>query len=127
MNVRFPLFVPILALVLAVPASVVLFRRFRRDGLPRSYALCATVLIAAIASMLPNSGQRLYDLGGSLFTNTVTNASYFLFFFTLTGAWVLIGCNWNRWLLLVLVPIALFEPLKWTLALFIWSVRGFAP
>ena len=128
MKVLLPLFIPMLAALVGLQAGVLVFTRYRGVALWRNRLLWAAVLVAGIAAMLPNSGQRMFDLGFSLpLIDLIENGSYFLFFFALMGAWTLFEHGWKRWALLVLVPIALFEPLKWTYVFFLWSVWGFAP
>jgi hypothetical protein len=86
-----------------------------------------TPLLALIAAMVPNSQQWIYERGASMpLIDALEQASYFVFAFALTGAWILID-GWKRWLLLLLVPLALLQRLAWTFALLVWSVRGFAP
>ena len=128
MKILIPLFVPIVAVAVALPLAVFLFSAYRGAKRPRSPVLWSTILLAIVAALVPNSGQRMYDFGMSLpLIDFLENASYFFFVFALAGAWMLIGTGWKRWALLVLVPVALFEPLKWTWAFFLWSVYGFAP
>jgi hypothetical protein len=128
MRVLSPLFIPVVAVVVALPAGVLVFSRWRGANPWRTPLLLVTTVVAVIAAVVPNSGQGMYELGMSFrLIDLLEGGSYFLFVFALTGAWVLMPHQWSRWLLLALVPIALFEPLKWTWAFFLWSVWGFAP
>jgi hypothetical protein len=123
-----PLLVPILAVAVAVPTAVFLFPADRRATRWRGSSLWPMILLALVAAFVPNSGQRLYDLGMSFTViDFLENASYFVFVLALTSAWMLLGSGWRRWALLVLVPLAFFNPLRWTWAFFLWSVYGFAP
>lgn len=127
MVVLLPLVIPILAMLLSIPTALELFtKKYRIDGLLRKYLLCATITAAVFSSILPNTGQSLFDLRLPIpVIIIITNASFFLFFFALTGAWVLIGRDWKRWLLLGLVPVAIFDHLRWALAFIYWYIYGF--
>jgi len=128
MRVLLPLLVPFIAVIVAMPAALLFFRIGRYGRLGRNRLLWATVLVAGVAALVPNSGQRMYDAGISLqLIDILEGASYFVFVFALTGAWTLVGPGWPRAALFLLVPIALFEPVRWTWALSIWSIWGFAP
>ena len=98
MKVLLPLFIPMLAALVGLQAGVLVFTRYRGVALWRNRLLWAAVLVAGIAAMLPNSGQRMFDLGFSLpLIDLIENGSYFLFFFALMGAWTLFGQGWKRW------------------------------
>jgi hypothetical protein len=128
MIVLVPLLIPVIAIVVALPAAVFVFSSWRVGDPWRTPLLLVTIVVAVIAATVPNSGQRMYDLGVSFrLIDLLQAGSYFCFVFALTGAWLLMQGRSIRWLLFVLVPIALFEPLKWTLAYFLWKVWGFAP
>ena len=122
------LLLPFIAVVVALPAALLFFRSWRDGKRGRNLLLLATVLVAGVAALVPNSGQRMYDARFAVeLIDLLEGASYVVFAFALTGAWMLVGHGWQRAALLLLVPIALFQRLEGTLALFIWSVRGFAP
>jgi hypothetical protein len=104
------------------------FRRSRQGGPARreikAVVVAGAVLLAAIAAVATNATQRLLDLGLAFTTVDVLEAvSYFVFGSAITAAWVLLKPSRLRWLLAALVPVALFEPLRWALALAAWSIR----
>jgi len=83
---------------------------------------------AVVAAVIPNIGQQLYDQGLSFTVIDVLNAgSYLVFAVALIGAWRILKGSRAKWLLLVLIPVAYFQPLLWAFAQLSWSIGGFGP
>jgi hypothetical protein len=94
------------------------------DRFGRGRRIAALVVLAAIAAAATNATQGLLDLGLPFTTVDVLEAaSYFVFGFSVTAAWLLLKPSRLRWFLAALVPVALFEPLRWAFALITWSLR----
>jgi len=109
-------------------AGYMTFGRFPRSDLRARRLLLALVALAIAMATVPNVGQQLYDVGVSAsWSGVLTSASYVLFAFCVTGAWLLLRESRKRWLLLVLIPVSFAQPLLWTLVLVGWTVNGFAP
>jgi hypothetical protein len=123
-----PLAGPIAVAAVGAFASHLAFAKHRPEPAP-SRALVASLLAASIlAAWIPNAGQTLYELGLPLpIFEWVQLASYFLFAFSIFGAWRLLRQKWQRCLLIALVPVSFAQPFLWTLAYVSWTVRGFAP
>jgi hypothetical protein len=86
------------------------------------------LFVSVLVAWIPNAGQTLYDLGLPLTTfEWVQLASYFVFAFSVFGAWRLLRKKWQRGLLMALVPVSFAQPLLWTWAYISWTVWGFAP
>src|SRR5687768_4908869 len=89
-------------------------RRFSRGRQPKTGIIAAAVLLATGAAVATNTTQSMLDLGLGFMTVDVMEAFfYFLFGFSITAAWVLLKPSRLRWLLAMLVPLALYEPLRW--------------
>ena len=126
-NVLRPLSIPVAASLAGVALAVGVPSRYRDLRLQSRLGLALTV-VAVTASLIPNIGQQLYDLGISdSAIEIVQNASYVCFAFAMFVLWRLLGQSGVRWFLLLLVPIAFGRPFLWTLAYISWSTRGFAP
>ena len=84
--------------------------------------------VSAVAAIVPNAGQWLYDAGlSTLHFEILEQVSYLTFAFAAVGAWVLLSPSRTRWLLLALVPVLLAQPVLWTYAFVAWATGGFAP
>lgn len=96
-----------------------------RQGSPvRDRVMIAAVVLAALAAVATNATQRLLELGLPFTTVDVLEAvNYFVFGFSIAAAWVLMELSRLRWFLAALVPVALFEPLRWAFALVTWSIK----
>src|SRR5713101_10182040 len=82
MRILSPLFVPFIAVGVALPAALLFLRIDRNAKLRRNLLLSATLLVAGVAAMVPNSGQRMIDAGlGFGFIDLLESASYFVFVF----------------------------------------------
>ncbi len=98
-------------------------KRFRQSE-ATPWVIAATVLVAVTAAVATNATQSLLDLGLPFTMVDVLEAgSFFVFGFSSTAAWVLLKPSMLRWLLLALVPLALYEPLRWVFALLRWSIK----
>ena len=98
------------ATFLGAVAGLLAARRFRRT----KPVIGPLVLLAALTAVATNATQRLLDAGVPFTAVDVLEALfYFLFAFSAAAAWKLIAPSGVRWLLLLLMPIALFEPLRW--------------
>lgn len=105
-------------------AGFLAVNRFGRGRQPKRGITAAAVLLAAGAAAATNATQWMLDLGLEFMTVDVLEAFfYFLFGFSITAAWVLLKPSRLRWLLALLVPLALYEPLRWLLVLAALSVR----
>lgn len=100
------------------------FGRGRQGSPARRQGMIAAVVLAAIAAVATNATQLLLDVGLPFTTVDVLEAfNYFVFGFAIAAAWVLMKPSSERWLLAALVPVALFEPLRWTSTLFMWALK----
>lgn len=93
-------------------------RRFahRREA----WVIASHAVLAATAAAGTNAVLFFLNLGLAFeVVDALEAASYFVFGFSFTAAWMLLGRSHIRWLLLVLLPIALYEPLRWVVA-FAW-------
>lgn len=123
----------LLVLAAAFTGSLAGFLAVNRFGRGRLGTAChqvktgltaAVVLLAAIAAAATNATQNLLDLGLPFTTVDVLEAaSYFVFGFAITAAWMLMKPSTLRWFLAALVPVALFEPLRWAFRLIAWSIK----
>lgn len=115
---------PITAVVVLI--TTLLFSRYSGARAGRGRLLWGLIPLAVLTALVPNAGQRMYDLGFSTpVIDRLEMAGLYLFVFTFTGAWTLIGRDRRRWLLIVLVPVAFFEWLKGTWTFLVWSIWGF--
>ena len=90
----------------------------------KAASIAAAVLLAAISAVATNATQFLLDLGWAFTTvDVIEAASYFVFGFSITAAWALLKPSGLRWFLAILVPVAVFEPLRWVFALALWSIK----
>jgi hypothetical protein len=86
--------------------------------------IAALIVVAAIAAVGANASQTLLDLGLPFTAvDVIEAASYFVFGFSLTAAWVLLKPSRLRWLLLALVPIAFIDPLHFGFRLAMWAFK----
>ncbi len=100
------------------------FTRGLQGHRAKTWVIVATVLLAVAAAAATQATQSLLDLGLAFTTVDVLEATnYFVFGFSGTAAWLLLKPSMLRWLLLALVPIALYEPLRWVFALVRWLVK----
>ena len=104
------------------------FGRGRQGSAARHQAntgvIAAVVLLAALATLATNATQCLLDLGLPFAAVDVLEAvCYFVFGASITAAWVLLKPSRLRWFLAALVPVALYEPLRWALVLIALSVK----
>ena len=87
-------------------------------------AIAAFAVFAALAAAATNATQRLLDAQLAFETvDLLERASYFVFGFAATSAWVLLRPSRLRWLLMLLVPVALYEPLRIGVALLALALR----
>jgi hypothetical protein len=104
---------------LAGQAAVPHLRRYKGTGL-----LAALIPAAAISAAATNATQTLLDLEVPFTAVDIFEAaSYFVFGFSAMAASLLLKPSRLRWWLVLLVPIALFEPLRLTFAFIRWSMR----
>ena len=120
----------VLAALIGSVAGFVAVNRFRWLRRQKKRGLIAALVLGTVlATVGTNASQTLLDLGLEFETVDLIEAvSYFLFGFSATAAWVLLkaaGTRWlqPRWFLIALVPVALFEPMRWAFALIAWSIR----
>jgi hypothetical protein len=98
--------------------------RFSRGRQPKAGVTAAAVLLATGAAVATNATQWMLELGLGFMTVDVMEGFFYLVFgFSIAAAWVLLKPSRLRWLLAVLVPLALYEPLRWALLLVALSLR----
>lgn len=116
----------LIVLAAAIFGSLAGFLAAKRIGYGSKWVIAGALILAAIAAVATNATQFLLDLGLPFTAVDVLEAgSYFVFGFSCTSAWVLLKPSSVRWLLLLLVPIALFEPLRWAVAIIKWGQSRF--
>lgn len=123
-----PLALPVAVAIAGGVASFFTLARYRRTAARRGPILAALILLSVVAAWIPNAAQQLYDLGMSFPTiEMLQAASYFIFAFAVLGVWQFLEKSWQRWPLILLVPISFAQPLLWTWAYISWTIWGFAP
>jgi hypothetical protein len=105
-------------------AGFMAIRRFRAGQGKKTGVTAAAIVLARGAAVATNATQRMLDLGLGFMTVDVMEAFfYFLFGLSITAAWMLLKPSRLRWLLAALVPLALYEPLRWAVLLAALSLR----
>jgi hypothetical protein len=123
-----PLALPVAAAAAGGVVSFFTFAKFRPTAARRGRVLLALIILSIVAAWIPNAAQQLYDFGLSFPAIEVLQAaSYLVFAFALFSTWQILARSWQRWLLIILVPISFAQPLFWTWAYISWSIWGFAP
>ncbi|MBK8161577.1 MAG: hypothetical protein IPK65_00030 [Gammaproteobacteria bacterium] len=124
----YPLFLPVIAAVVGGFIAYVAFSRLGEHRVGGRGVVPALIVSALASSALPNIEQILYDSGLSMVViEGVSRLSYAVFGFCVVGAWLFLKQSRKRWLLMTLIPISFAQPLLWTFAFLVWSVKGFAP
>jgi hypothetical protein len=112
------------ALFIGSLAGFLAVERFAAGHSAKAGVTAAAVLVAIAAAAATNATQWMLDLGLDFMTVDVMEAFfYFAFGFSITAAWMLLKPSKLRWLLAALVPLALYEPLRWLLVLLALSLR----
>lgn len=114
----------LIVLAAALVGSLAGFLATARHSRAKAWVIWAVVLLAVAAAAATNATQRLLDSGLAFETvDLLERASYFVFGFAATAAWVLLKPSRLRWFLAALVPVALFEPLRIGIALVAWALK----
>lgn len=123
-----PLALPVVAAVAGGVTCFFTMARYSRTDTGRGPILAVLVGLSVVAAWIPNAGQQLYNVGMTFpVIETLQSASYFIFAFTVLGAWQILSRSWWRWLLILLALVSFAQPLLWTWAYISWTVWGFAP
>src|SRR5215210_2838705 len=96
----------LLVVLAALVGSLVGYLTVRRRCEGKKAVTSALVVAAMVAAIGTNLNQQLLDLGLDVRTvDVIEGASYVVFGFAATAAWMLLEASRARWLLVVLVPL----------------------
>lgn len=123
------LLLPFACILLGVLVGCVLPRRQAGAGVssPRRAVYIGLGLLA-LAAVVANSGQTLYELGltfGAI--DMAAGLALFAGSAFLVALWRTLYPRRTRWLLLLPGGVLWFQPLLTTFTLAVWSLNGFAP
>lgn len=123
------LLLPISCILLGGVIAYFLPKRLEGEGMsPRRGAMYAGLVLLALAAVVANSAQTMYDLGLTFEAiNVVAGLALLAGSAALVRVWRILYPGRARWFLLLPGGVLMLKPLLTTFTLAMWSLNGFAP